>query len=216
MPQALPPPPNFHNPKAMIANPSTLSDQSWYADSGASHHCTPDNSNLQHSLDYQGQEQVYIGNGTDGCHVSHETTLCQEVEWAELTSVPKVLGNSSSAKVLALIIFAPDATVRTGHLIRAGARSPLTNSLSRLKGADAGGHRCERAVVVDRFVSHLKDVGTRAIPPSTLDPSAQIPQSAAVTTHTNSPSIPVPESPIVLPPGPIPILGIEISLPLPS
>ncbi|MED6156202.1 hypothetical protein PIB30_012217 [Stylosanthes scabra] len=29
LPQALPPPSNFHNPKIMIANPSTLSDQSW-------------------------------------------------------------------------------------------------------------------------------------------------------------------------------------------
>ncbi|MED6161322.1 hypothetical protein PIB30_059661 [Stylosanthes scabra] len=56
---------NFHNPKAMIANPKTLSYQSWYADSGASHHCTADNTNLQYSLDYQGQEQVYIGNGIE-------------------------------------------------------------------------------------------------------------------------------------------------------
>ncbi|MED6223787.1 hypothetical protein PIB30_077520 [Stylosanthes scabra] len=64
MHNALPPPPGFHNPKAMIANPSTLNDQSWYADSGASHHCTPDVTNLQHSTDYHGQEHVYIGNGT--------------------------------------------------------------------------------------------------------------------------------------------------------
>ncbi|MED6161346.1 hypothetical protein PIB30_059834 [Stylosanthes scabra] len=42
----------------MVANSSTLQDQSWYTDSGGSHHCTPDNSNLQHSMDYQGQEQA--------------------------------------------------------------------------------------------------------------------------------------------------------------
>ncbi|MED6138510.1 NADH dehydrogenase subunit 2 [Stylosanthes scabra] len=58
MHNALPPPPEFHHPKAMIANPSTLNDQSWYADSGASHHCTPDASNLHHSTNYQGQELV--------------------------------------------------------------------------------------------------------------------------------------------------------------
>ncbi|MED6207806.1 hypothetical protein PIB30_039090 [Stylosanthes scabra] len=41
----------------MIANPNTIQDQAWYADSGASHHCTPVVSNLQQSSDYQGQEQ---------------------------------------------------------------------------------------------------------------------------------------------------------------
>ncbi|MED6162214.1 hypothetical protein PIB30_068292 [Stylosanthes scabra] len=63
--------------------------------------------------------------------------------------------------ILALIIFAPDATVWTRRLRRVGARSPLTNSLSRLKGADAGVYTDERAIVVDQFVSRLKGAGAR-------------------------------------------------------
>ncbi|XP_020972883.1 uncharacterized protein LOC110269414 [Arachis ipaensis] len=64
MHNALPPPPSFHNHRALLATPITMVDPSWYADSGASHHCTPDQSNLEQSQEYHGQYQMYIGNGS--------------------------------------------------------------------------------------------------------------------------------------------------------
>ncbi|MED6222880.1 hypothetical protein PIB30_118892 [Stylosanthes scabra] len=59
-----PPPPSFHNPTALMAVPASVADSSWYPDTGASHHITPDASNLLTSSDYTGQDQVQIGNGT--------------------------------------------------------------------------------------------------------------------------------------------------------
>ncbi|XP_020961352.1 uncharacterized protein LOC110263850 [Arachis ipaensis] len=70
MHNALPPPPSFHNPKAMLATPATIADPFWYAYSGASHQCTPDPSNLQQAQEYYGQDQVYIGNGS-GIKIQH-------------------------------------------------------------------------------------------------------------------------------------------------
>ncbi|KAL5855854.1 hypothetical protein ACOSQ4_005656 [Xanthoceras sorbifolium] len=48
---------------AMVASPNTVMDPSWYPDSGATNHCTPDCSNLQNKAKYQGSERIYMGNG---------------------------------------------------------------------------------------------------------------------------------------------------------
>ena len=43
-----------------ILHPQT---NTWYPDSGASHHVTPNSDNLQNRVTYAGQDQFYIGNG---------------------------------------------------------------------------------------------------------------------------------------------------------
>ena len=43
-----------------LAHPYT---KTWYTNSGASHHVTPNATNLQNRVTYTGQDQLYIGNG---------------------------------------------------------------------------------------------------------------------------------------------------------
>ncbi|KAL5739932.1 hypothetical protein ACOSQ2_029112 [Xanthoceras sorbifolium] len=50
--------------QAMIATPNTVADSSWFPDSGATNHCTPDVNNLQQGAPYQGTERIYMGNGS--------------------------------------------------------------------------------------------------------------------------------------------------------
>ncbi|KAL5793299.1 hypothetical protein ACOSP7_001893 [Xanthoceras sorbifolium] len=49
--------------QAMIATPNTVADFSWYLNSGATNHYTPDVNNLQTKSDYHGNEMIYMGNG---------------------------------------------------------------------------------------------------------------------------------------------------------
>lgn len=46
-----------------MTSPEVYSDPSWFADSGATNHCTADSENLQQRMPYTGAEQVHIGNG---------------------------------------------------------------------------------------------------------------------------------------------------------
>ncbi|RYQ94570.1 hypothetical protein Ahy_B08g089505 [Arachis hypogaea] len=48
----------------VLATPATLQDQSWYPDSGATHHMTSDHQNLIEKENYEGTDQVIIGNGS--------------------------------------------------------------------------------------------------------------------------------------------------------
>ncbi|MED6224115.1 hypothetical protein PIB30_080616 [Stylosanthes scabra] len=62
----LPPPPSttFHQPKTYLAAATNNSEGSWFANSGATHHVTAEQSNiLQHSYNNKGLEQLYVGNG---------------------------------------------------------------------------------------------------------------------------------------------------------
>ena len=43
-----------------ISHPQT---NTWYPDSGSSHHVTPNADNLHNRVPYAGQDQLYIGNG---------------------------------------------------------------------------------------------------------------------------------------------------------
>ncbi|MCI86943.1 retrovirus-related pol polyprotein from transposon TNT 1-94, partial [Trifolium medium] len=51
-------------PQALLTggNP-TFNNQWWYPDSGASHHVTPDASNLSDAASLPGSDQVLMGNG---------------------------------------------------------------------------------------------------------------------------------------------------------
>ncbi|XP_020968081.1 uncharacterized protein LOC110267241 [Arachis ipaensis] len=64
--QPPPPPSSFHQPTAYLTgSSSSISDAAWLADSGASHHLTPDPSNLLTSTaSNNDSDQVYVGNGS--------------------------------------------------------------------------------------------------------------------------------------------------------
>jgi hypothetical protein len=53
------------NSQAFMASPQALADQTWYPDSGASHHITSDLANLNlKAEEYTGSDQLRVGNGT--------------------------------------------------------------------------------------------------------------------------------------------------------
>ena len=48
---------------AIVASPSTVVDEAWFLDSGASHHLTQNGGNLNNKTPYTGTDRVTIGNG---------------------------------------------------------------------------------------------------------------------------------------------------------
>ena len=52
-------------------------NNSWFLDSGATHHITVDNSNLASKNDYNGKEKLVIGNGSK-LHIIHRFFLQSE------------------------------------------------------------------------------------------------------------------------------------------
>uniref|UniRef100_A0A803NRU8 Integrase catalytic domain-containing protein n=1 Tax=Cannabis sativa TaxID=3483 RepID=A0A803NRU8_CANSA len=50
-------------------------DCNWYPDSGATNHCTPDLHNLTTTTEYNGQEQIFVGNGT-GLSIQNYGNTC--------------------------------------------------------------------------------------------------------------------------------------------
>ena len=48
---------------AMVATPHSVGDESWFLDSGATHHLTQTSANLVNSIPYTGADQVTVGNG---------------------------------------------------------------------------------------------------------------------------------------------------------
>ncbi|KAJ1698573.1 hypothetical protein LUZ63_007085 [Rhynchospora breviuscula] len=75
--------------QALVAEPSTTANHttSWYLDSGATTHVTPDINNLSHTQPYQGTDTVHIGNGS-GLTISH---VGYTVLW--VNSIPIKLNN---------------------------------------------------------------------------------------------------------------------------
>jgi hypothetical protein len=62
------------NMQAFLATPQTPVDETWYADSGATHHLTADLVNLNVRADeYHDQEQIRVGNGK-GLPINHVGT----------------------------------------------------------------------------------------------------------------------------------------------
>ena len=55
---------NSSQMKALLATPQQPTDPNWYLDSGATHHVTSDLANLNiRAEEYQGSEQIHVGNG---------------------------------------------------------------------------------------------------------------------------------------------------------
>lgn len=48
----------------LYASPDVVQDSSWYPDSGATHHLTPNPQNLIYSTDYAGDQQIHMGDGS--------------------------------------------------------------------------------------------------------------------------------------------------------
>lgn len=62
---------NFEDPStSMLVVPETLYDPSWYPDSGATNHVTPDSSNLMTKTPYNGDSKVKVANGSS-THIKH-------------------------------------------------------------------------------------------------------------------------------------------------
>ncbi|KAL5834537.1 hypothetical protein ACOSQ4_014034 [Xanthoceras sorbifolium] len=55
--------PQHQGMNALVATLVTVGDSTWYMDSGATNHITPDFNNLVISNEYKGQERVAVGNG---------------------------------------------------------------------------------------------------------------------------------------------------------
>ncbi|KAH0765342.1 hypothetical protein KY285_001213 [Solanum tuberosum] len=65
----------IHGPHLILAHDVKYN---WYPDSSATHHITPDLSNLHHVEDYKGMDQVHIGNG-QGLPIHHTGRLFFQV-----------------------------------------------------------------------------------------------------------------------------------------
>ena len=60
--------------QALLTTPLANQDPNWYTDSGATHHRTADLASLNlHADDYNGPDQIRVGNGT-GLFVKHVGT----------------------------------------------------------------------------------------------------------------------------------------------
>lgn len=105
---------NFQsNPTAMMATSSSVFDASWYPDSGASNHITPDLSNITNRAAYNGTEQVYLADGT-GISISH--LGCAKVQQSHSSSSPLVLNHllhvpSASKNLISVSKFASDNNI---------------------------------------------------------------------------------------------------------
>ncbi|KAI5426099.1 hypothetical protein KIW84_031788 [Lathyrus oleraceus] len=63
-PTPRPTPPRQQQPQAfLVGSDPSFNNQWWYSDSGASHHVTPDASNVSDASSLSGAEQVFMGNG---------------------------------------------------------------------------------------------------------------------------------------------------------
>ena len=83
----------------IAATSNTLVDLSWYPNSGASHHMTPNSTNLQDSSDYTGSYLVLVGNGSSLCikHISNSifqsSSNSQSFKLNKLLHVPQITKN---------------------------------------------------------------------------------------------------------------------------
>ncbi|KAH0657481.1 hypothetical protein KY289_026229 [Solanum tuberosum] len=97
------------NPSAYLTHqsPNHIAPQNWYPDSGASHHITPDLENLHHVEDYNGMDQVQVGNG-QGLPIHHtgNSTLSLPSKSLALTNILHV--PSITKRLLSVQRFARD------------------------------------------------------------------------------------------------------------
>lgn len=84
---------------AMLATPQSVYDTNWYPDSGATNHVTPTISNLMTCMDYTGNDQIHMGNGT-GLQIQHigQSNFCSKfnsriLSLKQLLHVPSITKN---------------------------------------------------------------------------------------------------------------------------
>uniref|UniRef100_A0A803R4K4 Retrotransposon Copia-like N-terminal domain-containing protein n=1 Tax=Cannabis sativa TaxID=3483 RepID=A0A803R4K4_CANSA len=68
------------NPQANVAQTTQLEDSCWYPDSGASNHCTPNVQNLNTGVEYEGDEQLFVGDGS-GLPIQHIGNSSHPSHW---------------------------------------------------------------------------------------------------------------------------------------
>lgn len=98
---------------AYVVAPSSLADGNWYLDSGASHHLASDISNLHIHSQYEGPDQICVGNGNTLpiAHVGTTSfsTPTRIFHFHKLYHVPNISANlrsiSQFAKMMMMFTF---------------------------------------------------------------------------------------------------------------
>ncbi|KAM6582045.1 hypothetical protein CsatB_009047 [Cannabis sativa] len=93
--------------QALVATPESVTDQSWYPDSGATNHLTPDLHNLVAPQDFPGLDQIQMGNGSglNILHTGHNSFISpftsQSLKLNNLLHVPDITKNLMSVSQFA-------------------------------------------------------------------------------------------------------------------
>ena len=93
--------------QVFYASPKSVANSSWYPDSGATNHLTLDESNLHSSTEYNGQQQIYMGNGKGlsihniGQSFFHSPYLSKNLVLNKLLHVPSITKNLLSVSQFA-------------------------------------------------------------------------------------------------------------------
>ncbi|RVW19923.1 Retrovirus-related Pol polyprotein from transposon RE2 [Vitis vinifera] len=106
----------------MVATPSTIGDESWYMDTGATHHLTPNLNKLNSHTPFVGSDKVMVGNDLwhfrlghlarkivnkvlSACSLppEHWTGVCEPCQMAKSHRLPFTLSESRASQPFALV-----------------------------------------------------------------------------------------------------------------
>ena len=89
---------------AMVATPSTVGDESWYMDTGATHHLTPNLNKLNSHTPFAGSDKVMVGNGNrlNISNIGHSTisSASRSLNLKNILHVPQLTTNLISVNRL--------------------------------------------------------------------------------------------------------------------
>lgn len=138
------------NSNPFVANPETVVNPQWYADSGASSHVTADYSNMVNPAECGGKRKVTVGNGSE-LQISHigNASLATKngvLNLKNVLCVPNIAKNLVSVSKLArdnnvFVEFYADSClvkdISTGKVVMKGT---LKDGLYELNNVDAANH----------------------------------------------------------------------------
>ncbi|KAL4347943.1 hypothetical protein GQ457_17G007820 [Hibiscus cannabinus] len=125
-------------PQALIATPEVVDDNSWYPDSGATHHLTKDLNNLQIGTTYPGTGTVKVGNGNtipiQSIGQSTLLTSTRNLHLRNLLYVPNITKN-----LLSVSKFTQDNQVLLEFYPKCCKVKDLLTKKVLLEGSESGG-----------------------------------------------------------------------------
>lgn len=98
---------NHSDMSAMLTAPSSTFDSTWYPDSSATNHITPDLGDLTNKASYVGNDQIHIGDGTGldihnvGTSFFHTNLSSKVFNLNNLLHVPSITKNLMSVSKFA-------------------------------------------------------------------------------------------------------------------